>query len=78
MTPWPGSGVHAAKVLANPRWEDFEYEYLGPVAEENMFAWMGDGMTEGQQYDTGTGDYLDNVKYPKIIDKTVDTGALPR
>ncbi|CZT25729.1 related to monooxigenase [Ramularia collo-cygni] len=39
---WPGSGSHSTRAKAEPRWEDFEYEYERP---ENRFAYFGNGQT---------------------------------
>ncbi|KAK3633622.1 hypothetical protein LTR56_015688 [Elasticomyces elasticus] len=39
---WPGSSLHAIKALKHPRWEDFEYTYVG----EDELGWLGDGSTE--------------------------------
>ena len=36
---WPGSSLHAIRVLERPRWEDFEYTYV----DGNEFGWIGDG-----------------------------------
>ncbi|KAK6345752.1 hypothetical protein TWF718_007659 [Orbilia javanica] len=36
---WPGSTLHAEKVLSNPRWEDWEYEYVN----ESEHGWLGNG-----------------------------------
>ncbi|GMG13343.1 unnamed protein product [Aspergillus oryzae] len=38
---WPGSCLHFAKVLENPRFEDYEYTYL----DGRDMAWMGNGFT---------------------------------
>ncbi|PPQ79898.1 hypothetical protein CVT25_002954 [Psilocybe cyanescens] len=40
---WPGSPMHAARTLAHPRWEDFNYEYLD--SSQNRLHWLGDGNT---------------------------------
>lgn len=41
---WPGSGAHLTLVLREPRWEDWEYEYLTDTG--NRFAWyFGKGYT---------------------------------
>lgn len=65
MAMWPGSLVHAWKVYQNPRWEDFEYERL-PEAEDNVFAWLGNGLTGGQMDGQPTTAYLDAVDIPPI------------
>ncbi|KAK1997676.1 4-hydroxyacetophenone monooxygenase [Colletotrichum falcatum] len=42
---WPGSATLAAIVQREPRWEDFEYEYVGD--SENPFLWyFGKGCTK--------------------------------
>ncbi|KAK6359205.1 hypothetical protein TWF696_000369 [Orbilia brochopaga] len=38
---WPGSCLHAERVLSNPRWEDWQYEYLN----ESPHGWLGNGWT---------------------------------
>lgn len=43
---WPGSCLHALRALAHPRWEDFEYVYLGPELESG----------EGSEVEEGTGE----------------------
>ncbi|KAK9245704.1 hypothetical protein V1506DRAFT_537282 [Lipomyces tetrasporus] len=42
---WPGSSLHLVTALANPRWEDYEYEYVN----DNVMAWLGDGFAEAQK-----------------------------
>lgn len=44
---WPGSGAHAAFAHRDPRWEDWEYEYLSPSG--NRFAYFGNGWTKKEQ-----------------------------
>lgn len=53
---WPGSSLHARKAFANPRWEDFEYEYV----DDNPAGWLGDGWTENEKYNRINVDYLDD------------------
>ncbi|KAJ5321431.1 hypothetical protein N7476_004433 [Penicillium atrosanguineum] len=54
---WPvGSSLHAMKVFAHPRWEDFDYEYVN----DNPTSWFGDGWTEKEKNDTIDVDYLDD------------------
>jgi len=44
---WPGSAGHVTAVRREPRWEDWEYTYLGP--EGNRFAWyFGRGWTSAE------------------------------
>ncbi|KAL7817291.1 hypothetical protein V8C26DRAFT_398614 [Trichoderma gracile] len=41
---WPGSATHLTVVQKDPRWEDWEYEYLSETG--NRFAWyFGNGST---------------------------------
>ncbi|PLN84787.1 FAD/NAD(P)-binding domain-containing protein [Aspergillus taichungensis] len=41
---FPGSAAHLNAVRRDPRWEDWEYEYLNPSG--NRFAFFGNGWTE--------------------------------
>ncbi|KAF2762292.1 FAD/NAD(P)-binding domain-containing protein [Pseudovirgaria hyperparasitica] len=47
---WPGSTLHCLESLRSPRWEDFEYEYIGESrgVEVNRMAWLGNGWSERQ------------------------------
>lgn len=49
---WPGSCLHAVRVMAHPRWEDYNYEYLDE-AEGNRLYWFGDGSTYNEKYMVG-------------------------
>ncbi|KAJ4991813.1 steroid monooxygenase [Stagonosporopsis vannaccii] len=40
--PWPGSALHYRQLVEEPRWEDYEIEYLHP----NRFHFLGNGRTE--------------------------------
>ncbi|KAM0544679.1 hypothetical protein ACHAPJ_011740 [Fusarium lateritium] len=40
---WPGSASHLTFIRRNPRWEDFEYEYVS--GSGNRFAFYGNGRT---------------------------------
>jgi hypothetical protein len=44
------------KAFANPRWEDFEYEYV----DDNASGWLGDGWTENEKNNVINVDYLDD------------------
>ncbi|OQU93638.1 hypothetical protein CLAIMM_00120 [Cladophialophora immunda] len=66
ITIWPGSCIHAVVAFENPRWEDFNYEYL-PETAENIFSWFGKGLTRAQEEDKVTTEYLDTVDKPPII-----------
>ncbi|KAJ5698972.1 hypothetical protein N7462_000977 [Penicillium macrosclerotiorum] len=60
---WPGSSLHAMKVFSNPRWEDFEYEYVN----DNPSGWFGDGWTENEKHNKIHVNYLDDeqVDFPQ-------------
>ncbi|KAF8167543.1 FAD/NAD-binding domain-containing protein [Crassisporium funariophilum] len=63
---WPGSSSHAAKVLANPRWEDYNYEKLDGI--KNRFHWLGDGNTvadrDPEHHDSIWYMRPENIDYP--------------
>ncbi|KAF5385387.1 hypothetical protein D9615_001078 [Tricholomella constricta] len=64
MALWPGSALHAARALANPRWEDYEYEGLDDSVK-NRFYWLGDGQTVDDKDSNGDKAwYLKEVDYP--------------
>lgn len=44
---WPGSSLHAVHALKCPRWEDFEYSYVG----SNPTGWLGNGATRADDDD---------------------------
>ena len=55
---WPGSSLHAIRALENPRWEDYDYEYV----DGNSFGWFGNGWSErdsNEKLDRGY--YLDGA-----------------
>ncbi|GES63084.1 flavin-binding monooxygenase [Aspergillus terreus] len=62
---WPGSSLHSLKTLANPRWEDFSYEYVN----DNANGWLGDGWTENEKHKAINVDYLDDaeVDFPEAL-----------
>lgn len=63
---WPGSASLATLVQREPRWEDWEYEYL-PEAEENPFFWyFGRGCTK-KELDP-TSDITPYLRRPDEID----------
>lgn len=39
--PWPGSSLHFMEVMSEPRWEDYNFEYL----KGNRFSYFGHGKT---------------------------------
>jgi len=63
---WPGSAGHVTAVRREPRWEDWEYTYLG--VEGNRFAWyFGNGWT-GMEADGES----DMTNYLKEVGKEGD------
>jgi len=64
---WPGSCLHAIKVLKHPRWEDFDYVQ---TTQKNRLAWLGSGWTEVEmEEDTperNTAPYLDEIDVPPV------------
>lgn len=45
---WPGSAAHVTLVRREPRWEDYEYDYLSDSG--NRFVWyFGNGWTKKEQ-----------------------------
>jgi len=62
---WPGSASHITLVRRNPRWEDWEYEYLSNSG--NRFAWyFGNGWTR-KETDPNS-DMTSYLKLPEQID----------
>ncbi|KID72740.1 uncharacterized protein G6M90_00g093000 [Metarhizium brunneum] len=62
---WPGSAAHLSLVRREPRWEDFEYEYLGGAG--NRFLWyFGNGKTR-KELDPGS-DMTSYLKSPADMD----------
>ncbi|KAF8149231.1 FAD/NAD-P-binding domain-containing protein [Mycena galopus ATCC 62051] len=62
---WPGSALHAIRTLANPRWEDYEYESIDKT--RNRLYWLGAGDTENERTRTGNlAWYLDAPDVPPI------------
>ncbi|TLD14901.1 hypothetical protein PspLS_10795 [Pyricularia sp. CBS 133598] len=66
---WPGSAGHVTAVRKEPRWEDWEYEYLGGDGgvSANRFAWyFGNGWTS-KEADPGS-DMTSYLRVPDEID----------
>ncbi|KZV69317.1 FAD/NAD-binding domain-containing protein [Peniophora sp. CONT] len=64
---WPGSCLHLARVLQNPRWEDFNYAALPEDRTTNRFYWLGDGLTLAEKTEDGDRAwYLNNVDIPPV------------
>ncbi|KAI1771744.1 hypothetical protein F4818DRAFT_202668 [Hypoxylon cercidicola] len=47
---WPGSRLHCFNALWNPRWEDYDWEYL----MSNRFSYWGNGFTTTDAEEEGT------------------------
>ncbi|KAJ7175158.1 FAD/NAD-P-binding domain-containing protein [Mycena crocata] len=58
---WPGDALHAIRTLANPRWEDYDYESIDKT--RNRLHWLGAGQTENER--TGTGDREANYSFSR-------------
>ncbi|VDC03361.1 unnamed protein product [Peniophora sp. CBMAI 1063] len=64
---WPGSCLHLARVLSNPRWEDFDFAQLPEDRTRNRFYWLGDGLTLAEKTEDGDRAwYLNNVDVPPV------------
>lgn len=61
---WPGSRLHYFESLKEPRYEDFDIEYLG-----NRFAYMGNGYTDAELEAEGN-----PVWYFDILRKELEAG----
>lgn len=61
---WPGSAAHVTIVRKEPRWEDWEYEYVR--GEKNRFAYLGLGWTK-QEMQEGS-DMTGYLRDPEQID----------
>ena len=61
---WPGSRLHYFESLKEPRYEDFDIEYLG-----NRFAYMGNGYTDAELQDG-----VNPVWYFDILRKELEAG----
>ncbi|KAJ5729799.1 uncharacterized protein N7483_004307 [Penicillium malachiteum] len=70
MALWPGSSLHAMRVFSNPRWEDFDYDYLN----NNPMGWFGDGWTANERNNTINVDYLDDdqIDFPTPSPRMVE------
>jgi hypothetical protein len=67
---WPGSMQHCIETLRSPRWEDFEYVYVGELEGEkkvNRMAWLGNGWSVNQLEEHDLAWYL----YPEFQDPPV-------
>ncbi|KAI1210378.1 FAD/NAD(P)-binding domain-containing protein [Annulohypoxylon truncatum] len=62
---WPGSAAHVTIVLRDPRWEDWEYEYLSESG--NRLAWyFGNGSTRKEE--DLSSDITPYIKDPATVD----------
>lgn len=71
---WPGSTLHCAEAMRSPRWEDYEYVYVGELEgsadgkkKANRLAWLGNGWSVNQT----EGKHLAWYLYPEFVDKPV-------
>jgi hypothetical protein len=77
---WPGSTLHCVEAMRSPRWEDFEYVYVGELEGRegesglkgtaqmaNRLAWLGNGWSLNQQEDRDLAWYL----YPEFVNGPV-------
>lgn len=46
---WPGSALHLTHVRREPRWEDWEYEYLDESGGNSLLWYFGNGWTRAEQ-----------------------------
>lgn len=67
---WPGSTQHCIEVMRSPRWEDWDYEYVGEEdgREGNRMAWLGNGWSINQLEDHDLAWYL----YPEFVDTPLE------
>ncbi|CAA7268081.1 unnamed protein product [Cyclocybe aegerita] len=65
---WPGSSMHAQRVLTHPRWEDYNYELLDNVT--NPLYWIGNGDTvaglDPTRFDSSWYLKPDHIDYPPV------------
>jgi hypothetical protein len=47
--PWPGSSLHFLELMSNPRWEDWNFDYIGG----NRFRFLGHGKASSQMIPGG-------------------------
>lgn len=76
---WPGSSLHAVKVLQEVRWEDFDME----TVDENEFGWFGNGGTIADFEASGNTEaltwYLDTPRFVhEPVGKTPSTTIIER
>lgn len=60
---WPGSANHATAVRKEPRWEDYEYEYLDESQGNSLLWYLGNGGTKAEQ--DPASDMTSYLKLPK-------------
>ncbi|RDW67424.1 flavin-containing monooxygenase [Aspergillus mulundensis] len=61
---FPASAASLNYIRRDPRWEDFEYEYVSPSG--NRFAWVGNGWTRREVQEAE--DLTPHLKKPQDID----------
>ena len=69
---WPGSRLHYFEVLKEPRYEDFDIDYLGGDRGGNRFAFMGNGYTYAELEKEGEGG--NPVWYFDVLTKELEAG----
>ncbi|KAH3985946.1 hypothetical protein HBH98_112100 [Parastagonospora nodorum] len=66
---WPGSTLHCIEAMRSPRWEDYDYVYVGEREggreRVNQLAWLGNGWSVNQREDRDLAWYL----YPEFVDR---------
>jgi len=60
---WPGSVLHLLRTLQEPRWQDYDYEYLN---KDCMFGYLGNGWTDVELKGGDTAYYLDDIDIPAL------------
>jgi len=71
---WPGSTLHCIEAMRSPRWEDFEYVYVGELEgrggekRTNRLAWLGNGWSVNQVEGRDLAWYL----YPGFVERPVE------
>ncbi len=63
---WPGSRLHYFEALKEPRYEDFDIEYLG---DGNRFRYLGNGYTSTELDEAGN-----PVWYFDVLRKELELG----
>lgn len=62
---WPGSSNHVTAIRRDPRWEDWEYEYLDESQGNSLLWYFGNGGTKAEQ--DPASDMTSYLKLPQDI-----------